>query len=391
MKEETMKITYLGDVMSLRDEEFRYCDIKYLEGLQSMLHQADFVVANLETPITEDEHRDGLISKKYRFVAPIRMAEQIKSAGVTHVSVANNHCMDQGFDGLMETLACLEKVGVPFIGARRHIDDPAYVVLAKNGIRVGIVASTYGTNTIENKNWLTPEQGCYLNMSQNQELSHPWVRRLFYRHRRLYRYWRYLTNREASDWFERKELSWRRRRRLAKEFRSLRTKEHCDVVIAYPHVGGQHRAEPMKSAQQLYRWFFRRGASAVIGHHEHLVQRAEYSNSRMAAYCLGNAVSDLGVDDETDSRMENFSIALHQYLSRSAGGGVQTHWTFSILRTARSEEGEIQTKPLREWLQESRQEESRMRLCHALNTIGSRFLGRTWTAADPDTAEFPFP
>lgn len=377
--------------MCLREPDFRPMQVQHLAGLRKFLSASDFVVANLETPIAEKIDASRHHIARYRFVSPVALAEQVKAAGVTHVSVANNHCLDQGFDGLMETLDCLRHVGLPAFGAKRRADEVAYAVLEKDGLRVGLSASTYGTNTLSNHAWLTPGQRGFLNMHQNQELSHPWVRHLYHRHRRLYRYWLRLTNREASDWFDRKELSWWRRQHLAAEICCLREKEHCDVVVAYPHVGGQHRREPMKSVQRLYRWMFRSGVDAVIGNHEHLVQRSEWVGGRFAAYCLGNTVSYLGLGALEDDKHENCSVILHQYIGRDLHGEVYIRYTFSIAQTFVAAEGDIRTAPLHERIAASRTPEEREALISLLNTMGSRFLGREWRAADATAAEHPVP
>lgn len=388
-KEETMKIAYLGDVMCLRDEKFRCREVHYLEGLHFMLQQSDFVVANLETPLTRDEYRGSLISGKNRFVSPVRMAVQIKRAGVTHVSVANNHCLDQGFDGLMETLDCLEMVGLPAIGARRYAAAPTYAVLEKYGIRVGIISSTYGTNTIENRNWMTPAQALHLNMSQNQELSHPFMRKLYFRRWRWYMRWMRLVNPEAEAWFDRREFSCAKRRALAKEIARLKQEEHPDLIVAFPHSGGQHRAEPMKSVRLLYRWFFRRGVAAVIGHHEHLIQRTEWVRGRLAAYCLGNAVCPPDMGLNAPEKHENCSVLLHQYVNRRGDGSIHLRYAFSIVQTYVAPDGCICTRPFHELIAESREEEERGRLIALLNLLGSRFLGRSWCAESPTDSEHP--
>lgn len=217
------------------------------------------------------------------------------------------------------------------------------------------------------------------------------MRRLYHRHRRLYRYWLRLTNREAFDWFDRKELSWLCRRHLAAEFRRLRENEHCDVVVAYPHVGGQHRREPMKSVQSLYRWMFRCGADAVIGNHEHLVQRSEWVRGSFAAYCLGNTVSYLRLGSLADDKHENCSVILHQYVDRDTYGKTSIRYTFSLAQTYVAAAGDIRTRPMHELIAESRSAEEREALIALLNTMGSRFLGREWRAADAEAAEHPVP
>ena len=381
-----MKITYLGDIMCFRGRGGESENPHALGGLKGLLHSSDYVVGNLETPVARAidaaKHQTG----RYRFVVPPDFARIVRETGVTHVSVANNHCLDQGFEGLLETLRCVKEAGLTPVGARERPGEPAYAVLEKGGIRVGLAASTYGTNAMENKVRLSRTQARHLNLTQNQELSSPLVRRLFERRSKWYYRWKKLTNREAEDWFDRKEFSWGKRRALAVEMREARRK--VDFLVAYPHVGGQHRLKPMQSVRRAYDWFFRHGADAVIGNHEHCVQPAEFMKGRMAAFCLGNTLSALGVDARAgDECMENLSIALHQYLEREACGPLSVHYTFSVVKTYKDRNGAYHTRPMHELIAEAADDGARRALINELNIIGRRFLGREWAAAEPAAAE----
>lgn len=339
-----VKITYLGDIMCFRGRGAESENPHALGGLKELLHSSDYVVGNLETPVARAidaaEHQTG----RYRFVVPADFAKIVRESGVTHVSVANNHCLDQGFAGLLETLRCVKEAGLVPVGGREKPEEPAYAVLEKDGISVGLAASTYGTNTMENKVWLTRSQASHLNLSQNQELSSPLVRRLFERRSKWYYRWKKLTNREAENWFDREEFSWRKRRSLAREMREIKRK--VDFLVAYPHVGGQHRLEPMQSVRRTFNWFFRHGADAIIGNHEHCVQPAEFNGDRLAAFCLGNTLSALGVELRVgDECMENLSIALHQYVEREASGPLSVRYTFSGSRRTRTGTGRTTPAP----------------------------------------------
>lgn len=100
-----------------------------LGGLKELLHSADYVVGNLETPVARAidaaKHQTG----RYRFVVPLDFAKIVREAGVTHVSAVNNHCLDQGFEGLLETLRCVKEAGLVPVGGRERPGEPAYAVL----------------------------------------------------------------------------------------------------------------------------------------------------------------------------------------------------------------------------------------------------------------------
>ena len=103
----------------------------FLDGVKERLGQADVVFANLEGPITQateptpwknqkalDEGRDYLI----RMTDP-QIPAALKAAGFTLVGLANNHVMDYQEQGLLDTIAALDKAELPYVGAGRNQEE----------------------------------------------------------------------------------------------------------------------------------------------------------------------------------------------------------------------------------------------------------------------------
>jgi poly-gamma-glutamate synthesis protein (capsule biosynthesis protein) len=63
-------------------------------------------------------------------------------------TTASNHALDQGFDGLVRTASLLEAAGVRHIGTFRTARErrQPVVLTTPGGVRVGVVAGTYGLN-----------------------------------------------------------------------------------------------------------------------------------------------------------------------------------------------------------------------------------------------------
>ncbi|MFT5353630.1 MAG: hypothetical protein ACI9KE_000830 [Polyangiales bacterium] len=85
-----------------------------------------FVMVNLETPTTAQRrlaYQDGAPSRgRYtavRLNAPPYLAEGLRLAGVDAVSLANNHALDQGHEGLGETIEHARAAGLVVSGAGR--------------------------------------------------------------------------------------------------------------------------------------------------------------------------------------------------------------------------------------------------------------------------------
>jgi len=101
-----IKLTFLGDVMcdynmSRTLEMYRH-DGKYnfddvFIHVKSLLNKSDYVMANLETPISKDDSK--LTNAMWEFCSPFEFAESIKNSGVDFVSTCNNHCLDRGVEG----------------------------------------------------------------------------------------------------------------------------------------------------------------------------------------------------------------------------------------------------------------------------------------------------
>lgn len=104
----------------------------------SRLLQGDVRVVNLEGPITRSGHESGLAADgtptgPLRFNAPPAAARWLKGR-VDAVSLANNHAMDQGAQGLAETVSLLREQGIQAATADADAE------LERKGRRVRLIA-----------------------------------------------------------------------------------------------------------------------------------------------------------------------------------------------------------------------------------------------------------
>jgi poly-gamma-glutamate capsule biosynthesis protein CapA/YwtB (metallophosphatase superfamily) len=72
-----------------------------------------------------------------------RLAQGLSESGVDVVTLGNNHAMDQGASGLLDTMKWLRKHDVAACGAGKDLDD-AYTprVLEADGVKVGFLGFT---------------------------------------------------------------------------------------------------------------------------------------------------------------------------------------------------------------------------------------------------------
>ena len=93
-----------------------------LEKFKSMMTDADFVVINLETPITDCKHSPFEGQKAYiHWTDKEKAPKALIDHNVSLVSLANNHTFDYGTEGYDQTLSILEEHNLPVIGCGNNI------------------------------------------------------------------------------------------------------------------------------------------------------------------------------------------------------------------------------------------------------------------------------
>lgn len=112
-----------------------------LVDVAPVLSAADVAVVNLETAITEGNTPVPL--KEYNFKAPASSLDAVRAAGVDAVSMANNHGLDFGPEGLADSLAARVEKQFPVLGIGANATE-AYAPLRLDikGQRIAIFAAT---------------------------------------------------------------------------------------------------------------------------------------------------------------------------------------------------------------------------------------------------------
>jgi poly-gamma-glutamate capsule biosynthesis protein CapA/YwtB (metallophosphatase superfamily) len=121
---------------------------------------SDIVFANLETPFVEN--------RPEKFVPEVMLNNMLFNTdqntfdvfngnkmfkGFDVLSVANNHSIDQGIDGLNKTIEKLKTQEIKSIGAKLNESDNSFEIFEVNGIKLAFLAYTYSLNqfTLEDK------------------------------------------------------------------------------------------------------------------------------------------------------------------------------------------------------------------------------------------------
>ena len=135
-----LKIAFTGDLRLEVDDCRRAASGRSLfePAIVDGLRQYDYVVSNLEGPATVRP------SRKPRGIAlrnSLQAIPMLRAAGVNVLSLANNHVMDHGPEGLRDTLRVAEDNGCLVLGAGENPEKASEpLVLRRDAVSVGLVA-----------------------------------------------------------------------------------------------------------------------------------------------------------------------------------------------------------------------------------------------------------
>ncbi|MBI3897891.1 MAG: CapA family protein [Gammaproteobacteria bacterium] len=132
-----LRIVAVGDIMLGGDSELEQTAGGYdhpFVQVGDMLRSADIAFGNLEGPLTQ--RGSAVWFKNYTFRSPPeRVAPALARTGFDFLSLANNHVLDYGDEGLYDTRQGLQRAGIHYTGAGENLADartPAFFDV-KNG------------------------------------------------------------------------------------------------------------------------------------------------------------------------------------------------------------------------------------------------------------------
>ena len=147
-----MKIAFLGDIALIGKYDLTKNPRakNRLNIMAEKLAEYDYVIANLESPLTNEDKT--MVCKSMHLKTPTVNVELLKYLHIDAVSLANNHSYDFGKKGLFETMKTLDNNGIEWFGV-----NSKHLIKEINGEKISISGfccySTNGTGYIKkNKN-----------------------------------------------------------------------------------------------------------------------------------------------------------------------------------------------------------------------------------------------
>lgn len=359
-----MKITFLGDIMieppvlkAAHRPDGSYDFYPVFEKAQSLLDEADMLVANLETPLAGPEAE--YTKHHYAFNAPDAYADAVKKAGIHMVSTANNHTFDRGFEGMERTIRTLDEKGIGHHGSfLPGTERPEAFYMDVDGTKVAVIAYTYGTNYSGSgrKCLAAGKYAGTVNLLRPQTetvyqvgvMRKDWVDKVFSFVLPEPRGWikkffgMPMNYPRADDRLDKKTMA-----PYVEQFQAdiRKAKEKADIVIFYPHTGGQFNPHPGAITEYVMDKALEAGADAIMASHSHMVQKAELRSGVPCAYSLGNfnmsPLSSLMLHEY----LPDYGLALHMYVEDKK----ITRVTFSILKAVETKGSQIVAWPVDEY------------------------------------------
>jgi poly-gamma-glutamate synthesis protein (capsule biosynthesis protein) len=221
-----------------------------LEPVRDLLAKPDLTIANLETRLAG--RQNGGYSGYPVFNCPEQLAFDMKEGGIDVVLTANNHSLDRGYTGLVQTLDHLDTAALATLGNYRTAEERQQpMVLDIKGVKIGLLNYTESTNGIP--------------LPQGKE---------------------YAVNMIDME-------------QITAEIAKLRQAD-AEVIIACIHFGVEYQRHPNQQQQQLVDELFNLGIDIILGNHVHVIQPMEkrtidYQGQQkdvFVIYSLGNFISN---------------------------------------------------------------------------------------------------
>mgnify|MGYP003373703206 CR=1 FL=1 len=239
-----MKVLVAGDFAPMarlaeKVDNGQYQDI-FGSEIQSIIKDSDISFVNFECPIVEDEYK-AITKCGPHLKCSSNAAKAVKYAGFTGVTMANNHILDYGTEGLNKSVECCKNEGLDVVGVGKNIIDANKVLyVEKDGEKLAVINCcehefSIATETDGGANPLNPIR-------------------------------QYYTIQDA--------------------------KKNADYVLVIVHGGHEMFQLPSLRMQETYRFFIDSGADAVVNHHQHCFSGYEVYKSKPIFYGLGNFCFD---------------------------------------------------------------------------------------------------
>lgn len=211
------------------------------EGIRAEIAAADIFMVNQEFPFTD--RGTAAEDKQYTFRLPPEKVSMFHEMGIDIVTLANNHILDFGEVGLLDSCETLDHAGIRYVGGGPDFERASQLETITIGDKV---IGFLGTSRV------------YMAASWAAGKDHPGV----------------FSTYDPTLPLEAIEEA----------------RDQCDYLVVYVHWGVERETAPKEYQKVMGRQYIDAGADMVIGSHPHVLQPVEYYKGKPIVYSLGNFV-----------------------------------------------------------------------------------------------------
>ena len=284
VRTKTAKISAVGDILCQMDmiDDAKTSDgydfSHMFTGISKFVKNSDLAIGTLETNFIE-----GKYSGVGKYNSPIEFLKAVKDSGIGLVSLAHNHVLDYGTQGLETTISKIKEQNIEITGIKENSErtneqdentldeekqeNPDFTGNIKeiNGIKVAFLGYTYG---LSNENEVNEEEKKKANI-YSEELA-------------------------------KKDIEY--------------AKQSSNYIIAIMHWGDVNSSEISEYQRNITSFLVENGVDMILGAHPSVVEpmemiQTEEGKNVLVAYSLGNYMSTLKYDDANVELILNIQIS----------------------------------------------------------------------------------
>ena len=259
-----IKMSAVGDILCSQEmiddaynQEKKTYDFSHMfNNISNYINKDDIVIGTMETGIVNEKYNDER--------APIEFAQAVKDSGVNLVTIAHNHSLDNGVEGIEETKENLKEIGFEVVGDRLNNSNAVVIDEVKD---TKIAFLTY-TCIMDNKEEKTKEELNCINMYSEER---------------------------------------------AKEDIEYAKENGAEYICVMIHWGDEITEKINEEQKEIANFLVNSGVDMIIGSHPSVVQDMEVIQNKegknvFVAYSIGTYISTLSAEETKTKLVLNIEL-----------------------------------------------------------------------------------
>lgn len=259
-----IKMSAVGDILCSQEmindaynQEKETYDFSHMfNNISNYINKDDIVIGTMETGIVNEKYNDER--------APIEFAQAVKDSGVNLVTIAHNHSLDNGVEGIEETKENLKEIGFEVVGDRLNNSNAVVIDEVKD---TKIAFLTY-TCIMDNKEEKTKEELNCINMYSEEQ---------------------------------------------AKEDIEYAKENGAEYICVMIHWGDEITEKINEEQKEIANFLVNSGVDMIIGSHPSVVQDMEVIQNKegknvFVAYSIGTYISTLSAEETKTKLVLNIEL-----------------------------------------------------------------------------------